>query len=65
MSGGMWFCLLLSSPYLVAVLDIFYLTVVSHLSNFKNLSSSKILNGKKRKQKKHGGYKIIWLCGIL
>lgn len=45
--GGMYFHPLQSNPYLVALLQVFDLTVLSHLlSNFKNLACSEILNGK-------------------
>lgn len=37
LSGG-WACLLLSSPCVVAVLDMFHLTVPSRLSNGKYLA---------------------------
>lgn len=51
-SGGIYFCLLTSSPYLVAFLEVFVLTVLCcHRSNFKNLACSKILSGKNKNQK--------------
>lgn len=50
-SGGMYFHPLPSDPYLVALLQVFDLTVLSHLlSNFKNLACSEILSGEKKQK---------------
>lgn len=52
-SGGIYFHPLPSDPYLVALLQVFDLTVLAHLlSNFKNLACSEILSGEKNEKTK-------------
>lgn len=68
MSGGMRFCLLLWGPYFSSCSrDIRSYCAFSSFWIQVSGMFQKIEWKKKRKQKtkKHGGYKIIWLCGII
>lgn len=68
MSGGMRFCLLLWGPYFsscsrYSILLCFLIFLNSSLWHVPKDWMEK--KEKTKKQKKHGGHKIIWLCGII